>query len=204
MGVEEFTERSLLSKCGLTKEMLSRNMVNVNEAMDKLAVASEDIVKLKLYILDKPRCTIDKIEQAILDCKQNKGSCDLIIVDYLQLMKGNDKRIFDMKDIVSQLSNNFKILAREYKIPIILLSQLSRNLESRMDKRPTLADLTESGAIEQDAVVVLFLYRQEVYTRSPKDIGLAELIVAKNRDGRTGIIPLIFDCNKIKFMEATR
>lgn len=201
MGVEEFTERSLLSKCGITKEMLSRNLLNVGDAMDKLAVASEDIAKLKLYILDKPRCTIDKIEQAILDCKQNKGSCDLVIVDYLQLMKGTDKRIFDTKDIVSQLSNNFKILAREYKIPIILLSQLSRNLESRVDKRPILADLRESGAIEQDADVVMFLYRQEVYTRNPRDKGLAELIVAKNRDGRTGIIPLIFDCNKIKFSE---
>lgn len=201
MGVEEFTERSLLSKCGLTKEMLSRNMVNVEDAMEKITVASEDIAKLNLYIFDKPRCTIDKVEQAILDCKQNKGSCDLVIVDYLQLMKGTDKRIFDMKEIVSQLSNDFKILAREYKIPILLLSQLSRNLESRLDKRPILSDLRESGAIEQDADVVMFLYRQEVYTRNPRDKGLAELIVAKNRDGRTGIIPLIFDCNKIKFVE---
>lgn len=201
MGTDEYTERSLLSKCGLTKEMLSRKMVGVEQAMEKIAQASEDIAKLNLYIYDKPRCTIDKVEQAILNCIQQKGSCDLIVVDYLQLMKGNDKRIIDTKDIVSQLSNDFKNLAREYKVPVLLLSQLSRALETRVDKRPILSDLRESGAIEQDADVVMFLYRQEVYTHNPADKGKAELIVAKNREGRTGTINLIFNGSRVKFSE---
>ncbi|WP_289146987.1 replicative DNA helicase [uncultured Megamonas sp.] len=201
MGIEEYTERSLLSKCGLTKEMLSRKMIGVEQAMQKMVQASEDIAKLNLYIYDKPRCTIDKVEQAILNCRQQKGSCDLIVVDYLQLMKGNDKRIIDTKDIVSQLSNDFKNVAREYKVPVLLLSQLSRALETRLDKRPILSDLRESGAIEQDADVVMFLYRQEVYTQNPTDKGKAELIVAKNREGRTGTINLIFNGSRVKFSE---
>lgn len=204
MGVDEFTERSLLSKCGLNKEMLSRKMIGREEALSKLAQGAEEIANLKLFIDDRPRCTLEELEQSIIKCKQNNGSCDLIIIDYLQLMGIKDRRIYDSKDIVSQLSQGLKALSREYKVPILALSQLSRQLEGRMDKRPLLSDLRESGSIEQDADVVMFLYRQEVYSKNPIDKAKAEIIIAKNRDGRIGTINMIFNASRVKFTEVKK
>ena len=111
----------------------------------------------------------------------------MIIVDYMQLMKG-PARIENRQQEISTISRSLKALAKEINVPVIAVSQLSRAVEARTDKRPQLSDLRESGAIEQDADLVMFLYRKWMYSRDEEDLGLADVIVAKQRNGPTGII----------------
>jgi replicative DNA helicase len=118
-----------------------------------------------------------------------KGDLALIVIDYLQLM-GGDAKVENRQLEVSEISRNLKLMAREFGVPIVALSQLSRNLENRGDKRPNLSDLRESGAIEQDADVVMFIYRGEVVGDSTAVRGAADLIVAKHRAGRTDTVKL--------------
>jgi replicative DNA helicase len=117
---------------------------------------------------------------------------DLIIVDYLQLMSGSARRTESRQQEVSQISRELKGLAKELNVPLIALSQLSRAPENRTDHRPQLADLRESGAIEQDADVVAFIYREEQYNRTEENAGIAEIIIAKQRNGPTGVAKLAF------------
>jgi replicative DNA helicase len=127
----------------------------------------------------------------------------LIVIDYLQLMSGGanpENRQLE----VSEISRNLKILARELEVPIVALSQLSRNLESRSDKRPMLSDLRESGSLEQDADVVMFLYRDEVYNPESADKGSAEVIVAKHRSGPIGVKRLVFLGQYTRFDNAAK
>src|SRR5690606_11792010 len=119
------------------------------------------------------------------------GDLGMIVIDYLQLMTGRSGAESRQVE-VSELSRGLKILARELETPVVALSQLSRSLEMRQDKRPVLADLRESGSIEQDADVVMFLYRDEVYNPDSPDRGTAEVIVSKHRNGPTGVSRLAF------------
>ena len=127
----------------------------------------------------------------------------LVVVDYLQLMTGRNNAENRQVEI-SEISRGLKILARELAIPVIALSQLSRGLEARADKRPMLADLRESGAIEQDADVVMFIYRDEVYNPESSDRGAAEVLVAKHRNGPTGVVQLAFVGNYARFANMAR
>jgi replicative DNA helicase len=135
--------------------------------------------------------------------KARHGGIALIVIDYLQLMSGGGNPENRQLE-VSEISRGLKILARELDAPIIALSQLSRNLETRADKRPMLADLRESGSLEQDADVVMFLYRDEVYNRESPDKGSAEVIIAKHRSGPTGAVKLVFNGAYTKFDNAAR
>ena len=117
---------------------------------------------------------------------------DLIIVDYLQLMSGGGRRVESRQQEVSQISRDLKGLAKELQVPVIALSQLSRAAESRTDHRPQLSDLRESGAIEQDADVVGFIYREEYYNATEENANKADIIIAKQRNGPTGTVSLAF------------
>ena len=125
----------------------------------------------------------------------------LILVDYLQLMEIRDKKTDGRQNEVSAISRGLKALAREFKVPVIALSQLSRKVEERTDKRPILSDLRESGSIEQDADVVMFLYRDEYYNRESECQGQLEIGIAKQRNGPLGIVKAFFDATCGRFAD---
>lgn len=201
MSVEEYTQRALFRRCNINQEMLTRGMVDKDTIFETLYRESEAIANENLYIIDNADCTLSDIENGIVNCINKKGSCDLVVVDYLQLMSNDNRKETDDYKTVSYNSTGLKKLARKYNIPVIALCQLSRSLESRQDKRPILSDLRESGKIEQDADVVMFLFREEVYDPTPMNRGNAEIIIAKHRQGRTGILPLLFEASKTTFKE---
>jgi len=155
-----------------------------------------------LYIDDNPNVTVMDIRAKARRMKSRDG-IGLVVVDYLQLMTGRNSAENRQVEI-SEISRGLKILARELEIPVVALSQLSRGLESRADKRPMLADLRESGAIEQDADVVMFIYRDDVYNPESADRGAAEIIVAKHRNGPTGSIQLAFVGTYARFTNMAR
>ncbi|MEO5901325.1 MAG: replicative DNA helicase [Ilumatobacteraceae bacterium] len=155
-----------------------------------------------LLLDDNPRVTVMEIRAKARRVKANQGLA-LIVIDYLQLMSGGTNSENRQLE-VSEISRGLKVLARELEVPIIALSQLSRALESRADKRPMLADLRESGSLEQDADVVMFLYRDEVYHRDSPDKAAAEVIIAKHRAGPIGTVRLVFRGQFTKFGNAAR
>ena len=201
MSTEEYTQRALFRRCNINQEMLTRGMVDKDTIFDKVYKESTAIANENLYIIDNAECTLSEIENGIVNCINKKGSCDLVVVDYLQLMAHDNRKETDDYKTVSYNSTGLKKLSRKYNVPVLALCQLSRSLETRSDKRPILSDLRESGKIEQDADVVMFLFREEVYDPTPMNRGSAELIVAKQRQGRTGTIDLIFNSSKTEFIE---
>ena len=128
----------------------------------------------------------------------------LVVIDYLQLVQGSNKKGGSREQEIAEISRSLKILAKEIDVPVIALSQLSRAAEQRPDHRPMLSDLRESGAIEQDADIVMFLYRDDYYNEDSEDKGLAEVIVAKHRAGSTGTVKLVWLGNYTKFANMER
>lgn len=167
----------------------------------RIASAMETMAEAPLYIDDNPSVTVTEIRARARRIASQIGDIGLILVDYLQLMtgrKGADNRQLE----VAEISRGLKILARELNCPVIAISQLSRNLEMRQNKRPILADLRESGAIEQDADVVMFIYRDEMYNPDNHETnGTAEIIVAKNRNGPTSNITMAFLSRFVAFKD---
>lgn len=203
MSTKEYTSRSIYRRSGYNQEFITRTNEDKDKVLEAFAKAGDELCNLKLHIIDDSNATLKTVEKNILQCKQQFGSCDLIVIDYLQLMEPVDKRITDDYKIVTDNSQGLKRLARKYDIPILALCQLSRNLEGRADKRPILADLRDSGSLEQDADVVMFLYRDEIYNpTNPYSKGRADLIIAKNRAGRRGVnIKFTFDGTRVRFIE---
>jgi len=167
------------------------------EEMRKVQRAMERLGQAPIYIDDTPGIAVGEMRAMARRLKQSKGALDLIVVDYLQLMSGGGKRYENRTQEVSAISRGLKALAKELAVPVVALSQLSRAPESRGgDHRPQLSDLRESGSIEQDADIVMFIFREEVYKQDDPDLqGKAELIVGKQRNGPTDRITLAFQKN---------
>ena len=159
-------------------------------------------LEVELLIDENPNVTVMEIRAKARRVKARSGGLGLIVVDYLQLMSGTGAENRQLE--ISEISRGLKILARELETPIIALSQLSRNLETRADKRPMLSDLRESGSIEQDADVVMFIYRDEVYNPESSEKAKAEVIVSKHRAGPIGGVPLVFLKEYTRFESAER
>ena len=164
--------------------------------------AGKLISKLKLFVDDSRGITLSMIRAKAQRLKREKG-LDLIIIDYLQLIQCGNRYAGNRVQEVSELSRGLKILAQELDVPVLVLSQLSRAVEQRADKKPLLSDLRESGSIEQDADIVMFLYREDYYDRE-SDTDIAEVLIAKNRNGATGSVPLRFEKEYTLFSNLTK
>ena len=187
MSKEQLTMRLLASESFVELQKLATGKLS-DEEWTKLSMAASSLSQTDIRIDDNPTVTVADINAK---CRrlENLG---LVVIDYLQLMQGSGygKNSENRVTVVGEISRALKIMAKELNIPVICLSQLSRAVESRTDKRPILSDLRESGAIEQDADSVMFLYRDEYYNENSEDKGLAECIVAKNRHGETGTVKM--------------
>jgi len=201
MGHNELTQRILSSEAKVD----STKMRNGRLSESDWALIGRAIGRLEvpLFLDDNPRVTVMEIRAKARRLKARHGGLALIVVDYLQLMTGGGNPENRQLE-VSEISRNLKILARELEVPIVALSQLSRQLETRSDKRPMLSDLRESGSLEQDADVVMFLYRDEIYNPESPDKGSAEVIVAKHRSGPIGIKRLVYLGQYTRFDNAAR
>lgn len=166
---------------------------------DKLTAAVSRISAANFFIDDNPSATVATIRSTCRNIKREHG-LGLVIVDYLQLMEGVDPRK-NRNDQVGEISRGLKALAREFDVPVIALSQLNRGLEQRQNKRPIMADLRESGAIEQDADLIVFLYRDEVYNTETQDKGVAEIIIGKQRNGPLGEVRVHFVGETTSFID---
>jgi replicative DNA helicase len=158
---------------------------------------------MPFYVDDSHDLTVTSIRAKCRRLKR-KGGLELVVVDYLQLMQG-PRAAENRQQEIADISRSLKNLARELKVPVIAVSQLNRQLESRENKRPRLGDLRESGAIEQDADVVLFIYRDDYYdTNNPENVGIAEVEIAKHRAGARGTIKLAFAAEFNRFANLAR
>ncbi len=175
--------------------LLDADWPKIQHAMGRLGDAP-------IFVDDNPNVTLLDIRGRARRLKSREGLA-MVVIDYLQLMTGRS-RAENRQVEVSEISRGLKILARELEVPVVALSQLSRNVEMRADKRPVLADLRESGSLEQDADVVLFLYRDELYNPESPDRGTAEVIVSKHRNGPTGVARLAFLEHYTRFANMAR
>lgn len=197
MGESELAQRFLASQAKIKGEELRRGRV-AEHRWPKILEASNKLAQSPLFVDDSSDVSMLDIRAKSRRLHQQHG-LGLIIIDYLQLLRA-DARIESRVQQVGEMSRGLKILARELAVPVIALSQLSRAVESRTDKKPMLSDLRESGNIEQDADLVMFLYREEYYDKETERQGLADVIIAKHRNGGLGEVELVFANEYPKFL----
>ena len=191
MSKEELGMRLLSGTARIDSKRLKLGRLGERD-WNGLSRAADQLARAKIFIDDSGDLTVMDMRARCRRLQSVEKRLDLVVVDYLQLMKGSrsSKGESSREREISEISRNLKSLAKELRVPIVALSQLSRALEGRNDKRPMLSDLRESGAIEQDADIVGFVYRDEVYNKESEDRGIAELIIAKHRAGETGTVRL--------------
>ncbi len=189
MSKEQLVQRMLCSHARVDAQKVRTGYLS-HQDWPKLTNAAGKLSEAPIFIDDSPGQTVLEIRAKARRLKM-KHDISLIVIDYLQLMQGSAKTENRQQEI-SEISRSLKALAREIRVPVIAVSQLSRAVESRTGNRPMLSDLRESGAIEQDADVVVFLFREEYYAPSEENKNKAEAIIAKQRNGPTGTIPLVF------------
>ena len=228
MSSEQLAARILSEQSRVASDKIRRGEIE-NDEFERLAIAAQELSQVPLFIDDTPGLTITGLRQRARRVKRQHG-LHLVVVDYLQLLQGPaEKRSDNRVQEVSDITRGLKTLAKELDVPVIALSQLSRQVENREDKRPQLSDLRESGSIEQDADVVTFIYRPEYYlqrehpTERPNETpdkfqerverhnqrlndsrNIAEVIIAKQRHGPIGIVELFFDGNFTRFADLDR
>ena len=204
MGTLELTKRLLAAEAKVDARKLQTGQITEAE-WTRLSHGVGRLAEAPLFIDDNPHCTVMEMRAKARRTKARHGDLGLIVVDYLQLMTpSTTKRVENRQVEVAEISRGLKILARELECPVVALSQLNRQLEYRADKRPMLADLRESGSLEQDSDVVIFLYRDEIYNPESDQRGTAEVIVAKHRNGPTGMTRLAFLDHLTKFANMAR
>ena len=199
MSKAEVTQRLLCSEAKVESQRLRSGRLAADD-WPRLVAAGDKLMKSPIYVDDTGSITMMELRSKARRLKSKEPNLGLIVVDYLQLMTSGGSTESRVQE-VSQISRQLKVLARDLEIPIIALSQLSRAVEQRHDKRPILSDLRESGSIEQDADIVAFVYRDDYYNEDSDQQGLAELIVAKHRNGPTDAVKLSFLKRYAKFAD---
>ena len=198
----EMSKSQLVNRMICSEAMVDSNKIRTGKMDEedwvKLATALGPLSEAPVYIDDTPGISITEIRAKCRKLKLEKN-IGLIVIDYLQLIQGSGKRNASREQEISEISRSLKILAKELDVPVIALSQLSRAAEQRQDHKPMLSDLRESGAIEQDADIVMFLYRDDYYNPDSEKKNIAEIILAKHRAGSTGSIDLLWMGNYTKF-----
>jgi replicative DNA helicase len=202
MSKEQLAQRLLSSEAKIASNRLRSGRISQNE-FEPLADAVANLSELPIFIDDTANLSVMQMRSQVRRLQaQQKNKLGLVLLDYLQLMEGSgsDNRVQEL----SRITRSLKGLAREINVPIIALSQLSRGVEQRNNKRPMLSDLRESGSIEQDADLVIMLYRDEYYNPDTPDRGLAEVLIVKHRNGPTGTVKLLFKAELTKFENLAR
>lgn len=199
MSDEQVVQRLISAETAIDSQRLRQGDI-ADKDWGRLMKAANDLSEIHLFIDDTPSISAVELRTKARRLYADTG-IDLIVVDYLQLMRG-DFRAENRVQEISTISRGLKALARELNVPVLALSQLSRGVESRTDKRPVLSDLRESGALEQDADVVMFIYCDELYNPNTERKNLADIIIAKHRNGPTGTVTLFFKRELAQFREA--
>jgi replicative DNA helicase len=201
MSKDQLVQRLIASEAGVDSSRLRAGRISPNE-WDPVLKAVDRISELPIFIDDNASMTMMEMRsQARKLQAENGGKLGLIMIDYLQLMEGGgDNRVQE----ISKITRSLKGLARELQVPLIALSQLSRSVEARNNKRPMMSDLRESGSIEQDADLIIMLYRDAYYNPDTPDRDITELIITKHRNGPTGVVKLVFDPALTKFKNLAR
>ncbi|WP_420911980.1 replicative DNA helicase [Listeria grandensis] len=199
MGAEQLVMRMLCAEGNINAQNLRTGSLTADD-WQKLTIAMGTLSNSGIYIDDSPGVRVNEIRSKCRRLQQEAG-LGMIVIDYLQLISGSGRNGGENRQQeVSEISRSLKALARELKIPVIALSQLSRSVESRQDKRPMMSDIRESGSIEQDADIVAFLYRDDYYDHESENDGTIEIIIAKQRNGPVGTVQLAFVKEYNKFV----
>jgi replicative DNA helicase len=204
MSKESLLRRMLASEANVNSRLIQTGFIPRSDR-DKLINALERLMSSKMFVDDTPGIALAEMRAKCRRLMQQEGRLDLIVIDYLQLMTGSagssQKKFENRTQEVSSVSRGLKALAKELRVPVVALSQLSRGSEQRTgDKKPLLSDLRESGSIEQDADVVAFIHREEYYNREDEDLkGKAEIIIAKQRNGPTGVVHMAYLADYTRF-----
>jgi len=196
----EMSKTQLLNRFWASESGIDGNRLRAGRVSDhewpRLATAVNKITETPLFIDDTPILSVEDVERTAKDIKASEGDIGMIVIDYLQLMASDDdNRVYGL----AKITRSLKTLARELQVPILILSQLSRAVEQRQNKRPMMSDLRDSGGIEQDCDLVMMLYREEYYDPDTPDRGIAELNIVKHRNGPTGTVKFLFEPSLTKF-----
>ncbi|WP_374724357.1 replicative DNA helicase [Calidifontibacillus erzurumensis] len=202
MGAEQLVMRMLCAEGNINAQALRTGKMT-EEDWKKLTMAIGSLSNAGIYIDDTPGIRINEIRSKCRRLQQERG-LGMIVIDYLQLIQGSGRSSENRQQEVSEISRSLKALARELGVPVIALSQLSRSVEQRQDKRPMMSDIRESGSIEQDADIVAFLYRDDYYNKETENKNIIEIIIAKQRNGPVGTVELAFIKEFNKFVNLER